>query len=66
MMTDFKLKVAAQQSVQPTSGMRRVFWAFGWLGVGSVSRASLLSTRLQLTQAVRRVLSKSKSVKIIA
>src|SRR5687768_1911504 len=43
---------AAQQSVQPTWGTRRVFKPFSWLQVGSSKAALSCPTHLPLTRAV--------------
>ena len=47
---------AAQHSVQPTWGTRRVILAFSWLGVFPVSAASPRSHPKRLTQTVRRAI----------
>jgi len=43
---------AAQPSVHPTSGSRRVFKQFAWLGVGSGKAALSHPTHQRVTQTV--------------
>ena len=45
---------AAQHSVHPTGGSRRVFRQFVWLEVGSVEVASSCPTHQRVTQTVGR------------
>src|SRR5215216_5437047 len=49
-----RLTKPAQQSVHPTSGSRRVFRQFTWLGVGSVKMALSRPAHQRVTQAVGR------------
>jgi hypothetical protein len=44
---------AAQHSVHPTGGSRRVFRHFAWLEVGSVKLASPRPAHQRVTQTVR-------------
>ena len=53
----------AQHSVQPTSGIRRVFWQFSEPRQNSAPKPCPRPAHLRLTQAVRRFLLKhSKGV----
>ena len=48
------MDIAAQHSVHPTGGSRRVFKHFAWLEVGSVKMALSRPTHQRVTQAVGR------------
>src|SRR6266496_2851163 len=50
---------AAQHSVHPTGGSRRVFRLFAWLGIGSLKTALSHPARQRVTPAVGRLVLKS-------
>ena len=51
-------KPAAQHSVHPTGGSRRVFRQFAWLGVGSGKMALSRPAHPRVTHTVGRFLAK--------